>query len=165
MTKSIIVARSTNYVIGNNNGLPWKMSGDLQHFKRTTIGHHLLMGRKTFESIGKPLPHRTTIILTHEKNYKVPNCLIANTLQEAFYMARQGGETELFIAGGSQIYHQALDFVNKIYLTKIHTTITGDTFFPSLGKHWIETRRTNYYADAKNRYDYSFIELTRKYIQ
>ena len=162
MTLSIIVAASNNQVIGVNNDLPWRLPADLKYFKKLTTGHHILMGRKTYESIGKPLPNRTSVIITRNKAYKAEGCHVVNSLSEAIALAEKSGEEEVFLIGGAQLYALAIEeqVVNKVYLTEVNTEIEGDAFFPKLDpSSWKEISRSSFRADEKNPFDYSFVEL------
>ena len=163
MNISIIVAITENNIIGWNNEMPWHLPADLKYFRQKTTGHFIVMGRKTFESIGggRPLPNRTSIIITSQQDYKAEGCLIAHSLDEAIAMAE--GQDELFIIGGKQIYDQALSLVNKMYLTRIHTSIDGDTSFPNYDySQWEMTSYKEYQADEKNEYAMSFLVFEKK---
>ncbi len=128
---SFIVAMSENRVIGVGNRLPWHIPEDLKRFKRITSGHPVIMGRKTFDSIGKPLPGRANIVITRNKDWAVPGVLIVNSLDDAITLAeKQTGSNEIFILGGGQIFQEALPRADRIYLTIVHTEIQGDTYFP-----------------------------------
>lgn len=163
MIKSIIVAKADNNVIGKNNSLIWHMPADLRHFKSKTMGHYIIMGRKTFESMDKPLPGRTSIVVTRNKDYRAEGCLIVHHVQEAFDIAEANKQKEVFILGGAQIYDITLDAADKIYLTEIKATLEGDTFFPEIDKSkWREVRREEHEADEKNPYPYAFVDLLRK---
>jgi dihydrofolate reductase len=160
MNLSIIVALSENNVVGINNQLPWHLSADLKRLKSITMGHHLIMGRKTFESIGKPLPGRTNVIITHNKEYKAEGAVVVSSVKEALETAKN--DSEAFIFGGGEVFKETLPMVNKIYMTKIHQTFNGDTFFPELkSNEWKETFREEHQPDEKNQYRYSFINLER----
>ncbi|MCT4600176.1 MAG: dihydrofolate reductase [Marinifilaceae bacterium] len=160
MEISIIVAASINNAIGKNNNLLCRLSNDLKRFKKITMGHHILMGRKTFESIGKPLPGRTTVIITRQKDYTQEGCKIANSIEEAINLCQ---DTEIFIIGGGEIYNQAFNIVNNIYLTRIHSIIDGDTFIPNIDDdNWQEVNREDFLKDEKNEFDYSFINYKKK---
>ncbi|MEP7169439.1 MAG: dihydrofolate reductase [Bacteroidota bacterium] len=157
---SIIVATGENRVIGKNNQLIWHLPADLKRFKQLTMGHAMIMGRKTFESIGRALPGRTTIIVTRQKDFKKENCLIANSLESAIELCKN--DSEIFIIGGAQIFEKAIPLTNKIYLTQIHMTFDGDVFFPELEKEkWKITFQENHKTDEKNLYDYSFINYEK----
>jgi dihydrofolate reductase len=157
---SIVVALSENNVIGSKNNLPWKLSGDLKRVKVLTMGHHLIMGRKTFESIGRPLPGRTTIIITRKKDYHIEGCLIASSLSEAIELSKS--DNEAFIFGGGEIFREALPHVKRIYMTRVHAHINGDTFFPEINySEWKEISREEFPADEKNQFPCSVITLER----
>lgn len=162
MTKSIIVAKAENNVIGKDNDLIWHMPADLKHFKSTTTGHYIIMGRKTFEAMKGPLPGRTSIVITRNKNYKAAGCIIVGNLQEAFDIGNENKQEEVFVLGGGEIYKVAMEHCDKIYLTEIKATFDGDTYFPEINKKkWKETSREDHNADEKNPYDYSFLELAK----
>lgn len=160
---SIIVACSENNVIGKDNGLIWRLSNDLKRFKALTTGHAIVMGRKTFESIGRPLPNRRNIILS--KNLEaMDGCEIMRSADEVLELAKSTDE-ELFIIGGGQVYEQFLPFADKLYLTLVHTEAEGDTFFPALNRdEWTEVARESFKADEKNEFDYEFVDYLRRKI-
>jgi dihydrofolate reductase len=159
MTISIIVAIAQNYAIGKNNQLLWNMPHDLKHFKETTSGHTVIMGRKTFDSVGKPLPRRRNIVVTRQ-DIEIAGCEVVQSIIEAIELCRD--EEEVFIVGGAEIYRQSMDISNRIYLTIIHHDFEADTFFPEIDySEWEETTREDYQADEKNPYPYSFITLDR----
>jgi len=167
MKASLIVAVSQNGVIGKDNDLIWHLPKDMKFFKDTTMGHHVIMGRKNFESIPhkyRPLPNRTNVIITRNSDYKAEGCLVVNSVEEALKVAESNGENEAFIIGGGQIYKLAVDadLVDRIYLTRIHHSFDGDTFFPELNPDWIELKREDYFKDDNHKYDYSFIVLEKK---
>src|SRR5579871_89513 len=148
MTLSIIVAVSENNLIGANNDLPWRLSADLKRLKTITMGHHLIMGRKTFDSIGKPLPGRTFIIITRNKDYQAPGCIVVSSLQKAIKAVKN--DEEPFIFGGGEIFREALPMVNKIYMTRIHQRFEGDTYFPELKEEeWKQVSRNDFQKDEK----------------
>lgn len=153
----IIVAMSKNRVIGNNNELIWKLSSDLKRFKDITTNNHVVMGRKTYESIGKPLPNRRNIIITRNLEYEADGCIIVSSLEEALLVTNN----DCFIIGGGEIYNQSIELADRIYLTLVHKEFEGDTTFPELGKEWAKMDRKDFEADEKNEYDYSFIEYER----
>lgn len=160
MEISLIVALANNYCIGNNNQLPWRQSADLQHFKKLTNGKPIIMGRKTFESIGRPLPNRPNIIITRDKNYIAPGCEIYHSLDEA--LAAYKDSAEIMIIGGAQIFEQALPLATRMYLTWIDTTVEGDAFFPEFDKiEWQEVSHEKHFADEKNQFDYTFIIMEK----
>jgi dihydrofolate reductase len=161
MTISIIVAASVNNAIGKNNQLIWHLPADLKYFKNLTMGHHIIMGRKTFESIGRALPGRTSIIITRNKNYAAQDCIIVSSLKEAIESVKN--DTEAFIIGGAEIFNQAFEFADKIYLTRIHETFEADTFLPVINfNNWKIIKQEDFTSDEKNKYSYSFIELAKK---
>jgi dihydrofolate reductase len=137
MIISIIAAVSNNNVIGKDNKLPWHLPGDLKRFKELTTGHTIIMGRKTFESIGRPLPSRRNIVVTRNKDYKADGVEIIHSIKEALDLVKN--EDEVFIIGGEEIYKLALPMANKIYLTRINKEYDGDAFFPELGPEWSGT--------------------------
>ena len=128
---SLVAALGKNREIGRNNQLLWRIREDLQNFKRLTLGHFILMGRKTYESIGRPLPGRTNLVLTRQADYMAPGCSVVRTLEAAEAMVRQAGAPELFICGGADVYAQALPSASRMYLSWIEATQEADTFFPS----------------------------------
>jgi dihydrofolate reductase len=130
MRLSAIVAMAANRCIGKDNTLPWRLPADLKRFKQLTLGHTLIMGRKTYESIGRPLPGRTTIVVTRQRDYAPEGVRVAHSLEQALELAR--GDDEVFIAGGADLYRQALERVRRLYLTRIDREYPGDTFFPEL---------------------------------
>lgn len=162
-TLSAIVAMAENRVIGNGNKMPWHLPADLKHFKTVTNGHPVLMGRKTFESIGKPLPNRTNMIITRDRQYSAQDCLIVNDLNTALSMAQEIDQNEIFVIGGAEIYRQLLPKVQRLYVTEIHHPFQGDAHFPELDvSEWQEVAREDHQADDKNAYAYTFVTLERK---
>jgi len=160
MIISIIVAIAKNRAIGKNNKLLWYLPNDLKHFKDVTSGHTVIMGRKTFDSVGKPLPRRRNIVVTRQ-DISIEGCEVVQSIEAA--LALCAGEDEVFIVGGAEIYRQAIPLTNRIYLTIIDQEFEGDTFFPELDKaDWQETQRENFEPDDKNKYSYSFITLERR---
>ncbi len=163
MIISAIVATARNNVIGKDNDIPWYLPADLKYFKKTTLGHHIIMGRKSFVSIGRPLPKRTNIIITRDPFFVASGCVVVHSLPEAIRVARDNGEEEVFIIGGGQIYEQAMPLLNKIYLTEVDTMVDGDVFFPSINQEeWEEVGRENHQPDEKNEYAYTFVILEKK---
>lgn len=155
MDISLIVAMAENGVIGRNNQLPWRLPADLQYFKRITLGKPIIMGRKTYESIGKPLPGRQNIVISHQTNLVLEGCDVVSSIQEALDCA--GNAPEVMIIGGATIYEQALPIATKLYITKIHENIPGDTYFPSLDLSlWTEVSSQHQPKDDRNPHDYSF---------
>ena len=131
MLISLIAAMSSNRVIGNRGAIPWKIPGEQQMFKQITLGHTVIMGRKTYETLGRPLPGRTNIVITRQSDYRAPGCTIAHDLASALN-ACPAGESEAFIGGGGQLYHEALPLADRIYLTVIPGEMPGDTYFPEI---------------------------------
>lgn len=161
MNISAIFAMSENRVIGKNNQLPWHLPADLRHFKEITMGKPILMGRKTFESIGKALPGRCNVIITHDENFQAPGCVIATSIKTA--IASVEYTDEVFVIGGAKLLDQMLPMIHRIYLTIIHHEFDGDTFFPEINKsEWHEVEREDHLPDKENRYAYSFIVLNKK---
>lgn len=160
MVISIIVAVSDNGVIGKNNDLIWHLPADLKYFKETTKGHAVIMGRKNYESIPdrfRPLPGRTNIIISRNKKYNAPGCVLVGSIEEAIEKAKIIGEKEAFIIGGGEIYRQSLKNTDKIYLTRVHSNFEGDTFFEDLDKSvWKQKSSAYRAADDKNTFDLSF---------
>ncbi len=132
MKLSAIVAMAANRVIGAGNQLPWRLPADLARFKRITLGHTLVMGRKTYESIGRPLPGRTTLVVTRQRDFAPAGVQVANSVDDALAKAQASGDTEVFIAGGADLYAQTLDRVQRLYLTRIDRDFPGDTWFPDV---------------------------------
>ena len=165
MTISIIVAAAENGVIGKDNKLPWRLPADMKFFKDKTSGHCVITGRKNYESIPpqfRPLPNRTNIVVTRRKNYSAPGAFVANSIEDAIRIGKEKGESECFIIGGADIYRQTLALSDVIYLTRIKTKIEGDAFFPDPDTNvWLEKSRTEYMADEKNPFDFSFITYVR----
>jgi dihydrofolate reductase len=162
MKISLIVATDEKGVIGKDNIIPWHMPADMAHFKETTMGHPIIMGRKTFESIGRPLPGRQNIVITHKPDFSHEGIQVANSLETAIALAVVSHVSEIFIIGGQAIYEAALPKVAKIYLTLIHAEIPGDKYFKYDASQWKETSRQSHKADKDNRYDYDFITLEKR---
>lgn len=157
MKLSIIVAISENNVIGKDNALLWHLSGDMQFFKRTTTGHHIIMGRKTFESLGKRLlPNRTSIVISRNQEYEMPEGgILASSIENA--ISKVVNETEAFVIGGEQIYKSAIQFADTLYVTRVHHSFEGDAFFPDIdATQWKLISGEHHCADEKNEYDYTF---------
>jgi len=166
MRISIIVAVSKNGVIGRNNQLIWRLPNDLKQFKQLTMSHPMIMGRKTFASIGKPLPGRTSIIISRNPNWQADGCVVVGSLEAALEAARQTSTDEVFIIGGAEIYRLALPMAHKIYLTHVHTEVVGDAFFEITNpQNWQETARVQHQADEKHACSFDFIELEKKYLR
>ncbi len=160
MTVSIIVAMAENGVIGRDMDLPWHISADLKRFKALTMGHHIVMGRKTFESIGRLLPGRTTVIVTRQPDYQVDGAVIVNSLEAA--QAAATDDSELFIIGGGQIYEIALPLADRLHVTRVHTEVDGDTSFPAVDwDQWELVSAERHGADEKNDHDFTFESYQR----
>ena len=159
MKLAIIVAMGTNRVIGRDNGMPWHLPADLKHFKQTTFGKPVLMGRKTYESIGRPLPERTNIVITRDRDYDAPGCTVVHSVEAALESVAGG---EVMVIGGAELYRQILPRTDTIYLTLIQQAFEGDTRFPELpDAEWREVDSDDHPPDEKNPYFYSFIKLER----
>jgi len=157
-----IFAMSANRVIGKDNQLPWHLPADLKFFKATTLHHPIIMGRKTFESIGKPLPQRTSIIITRQPDYKVPNAIVVNSLAAGIKAAQELSE-DLFIIGGAEILKEAFSLIDTMYLTLIQAEFEGDVFYPTYDENqWRKVWHEDHQPDEKNKYSFSFIKLERK---
>lgn len=157
----LIAAVSENGVIGEKGRIPWHLPEDFKFFKATTMGHPVIMGRKTFESIGRPLPGRTNIIITGNEGYRAPGCVIVHSFDEALYAA--GDVPEVFVIGGAQVFREAMPAAQTIYLTKVHTVVEGDVLFPELKEdEWELVSREEFRHDEQNIYDMSFLKYERK---
>ncbi len=160
-TVTIIAAIANDNALGKDNKLIWHLSADLKRFKATTTGHHIIMGRNTFESIGRPLPNRTTIIITRNPTFKADGCIVVNSIEEALDASKE--DATPFIIGGAQIYKQMINSVDKLDITEVHHSFEADAFFPTIDKTiWKETSRQNFNADEKNQYNYSFVTYEKR---
>ena len=163
MSKTIIIAAIANdNALGKDNDLIWHLPADLQRFKKVTSGHHIIMGRNTFESIGKPLPNRTSVIITRNKDYVVPGCIVVHSIGEALEVAK--ADSLVFIIGGAQIYKEAMatNLVDQLDITRVHGQFDADAFFPEISSsRWKEVAREDFSADEKNVHDYSFIRYEK----
>lgn len=160
---TVIAGIGRNNELGKNNDLLWRLSADLKRFKKVTSGHHIIMGRKTFESIGKPLPNRTSIIITRNDNYFVDGCLVANSLENALDLVKN--DDEVFIIGGAQIYKQTLEknLADKLDITLVNGEFDADVFFPEIDtKIWKKVSEENFKADDKNEFDFSFVTYIKR---
>lgn len=168
MIISAIAAVANNGTIGRDSDLPWSLPDDLKYFQRTTRGHHVITGRKNYETIPekyRPLKDRVNIVVTRNAAYDAPGAMVLGSLEEALDRARQGGETEVFIIGGGQIYREALakGLVDRLYLTLVHADIVGDTHFPVIDPaDWQELSREAHAADARHAHAFSFVVLERR---
>lgn len=160
---AIVVAAAENNVIGKDNDLIWHLPADLKHFKSLTMGHPMIMGRKTFEAIGKPLPGRTSIIITSQKNYQAEGCLVVHSLEEAIAKGKGLDTEQVSIIGGANVYKQALPLADIVYLTRVHASFEGDAYFPELPDDaWQVVEQEHHEPDEKNKYSYTFLTLKRK---
>jgi len=161
MRISIIAAMAANRAIGIENRLPWNLPEDLKRFKALTMNHHIVMGRKTYDSIGKPLPGRNTVIVTRNVDYAVPGCIAANSIDAALTVSY--GDEEVFFVGGADLYRQALPIANRIYLTEIQRVFDGDAFFPEYDtSQWNETSRERHRTAGDNSFEYHYVIYDRK---
>jgi dihydrofolate reductase len=163
---ALIWAMARNRVIGRGNALPWRLPVDMQHFRELTSGHPVLMGRKTFESLGRPLPHRTNIVISSDPGYAPPGCLVAHSLDEALALALPHvppHDPQIFVIGGAQLYAQMLPRADRLYVTLVEAEVEGDAWFPQFDlAAWRETQRTAHPSDEKNAYPCVFLTLERK---
>ena len=163
MIVSLLVAMDEQNGIGKDNRLPWHLSADLKRFKALTMGHHVIMGRKTYESIGRPLPGRVNVIITRSPDYQAEGCVIAHSLREALSIAELAGESEAFVIGGGQIFAQALPLADRIYLTRVHTISQADVFFPPFDiEDWSLQATSEVPADNKNQYSSTYMMLLKR---
>lgn len=158
---SLIVAMAKNRVIGVNNTLPWRLPADLKHFKALTMGHHIVMGRKTYESIGKPLPGRTSVVVTRNAGYSAPGVIVVNSLPSA--ISACGDDDEIFVIGGAEFYLQAITLADRIYLTEIDADIHGDAYFPEFKRdEWLELSRERHNQLEPQPLQYQFVVYHRR---
>lgn len=166
MIVSLIAALAENRTIGKNNDLPWHLPDDMKFFMETTKDHHVIMGRKNYDSIPqkfRPLPKRTNIVVTRQKDFQAPGCVVVNSITEGLALAKKNNEPEVFIIGGADIYKQSMPEADRLYLTEIKATIEGDTFFPEFDKkNWKETMRQSHAADERHVYAFDFVIYERK---
>jgi dihydrofolate reductase len=160
---SLLVAMDEKRGIGKDGKLPWRLSSDLRRFRELTMGHTIIVGRKTFESIGKALPGRQTIVVTRNPHYRIEGCLIAGSVQAAIELAGARGEHEAFVIGGADIYAQALPVADRVYLTEVQTEVAADTFFPEFDRSaWTENESYYQPADERNQHAFTFRLLEKK---
>ncbi|MGZ8257203.1 MAG: dihydrofolate reductase [Gallionella sp.] len=160
MKISILVAMTQNRTIGINNTLPWRCPEDLKHFKALTMGHHMIMGRKTFDSIGKPLPGRTTVVISRDASLKIDGCLVAHSLSQAIELC--GNDSEIFVVGGAQIYAQTLPLADTLYITEIQQAVDGDAHFPEFDNTlWQEIKRESRSQADPQVLHYHFVQYQR----
>lgn len=161
LKRSLVVAVARNGVIGRDNALPWRLPADLAHFKRVTMGHPVVMGRRTYESIGKPLPGRRNIVVTHNRGFEAPGCTVVGSLEEAWRAAGDAGE--VCIIGGTTLFAETLPIADVIHLTEVEADVPGDTYFPAFDRReWDEKEVARHPADEKNGYPIRILELTRR---
>jgi dihydrofolate reductase len=161
MIRSLVVAVAQNGVIGRNNHLPWRLPDDLAYFKRVTMGHPIVMGRRTYESIGRPLPGRTNIVVTHQAQYEAPGCAVVHSLDEAWKAAN--GAAEVSVIGGTALFRDTLPIADRIHLTEVGAKVEGDTFFPAFDRReWRETEVARHPADARHQYPFRIVVLERR---
>lgn len=159
---TLIAAASENNALGKDNDLVWHLPDDFKRFKALTSGHYIIMGRKTFESFPKPLPNRTHVIITRQSDYEVPEgCIVVNTLSKAIEVCPEN--EEVFIIGGGQIYKQSIEIADKIELTRVHTTVEADTFFPEIDEDIWEVIQSEYHPkDEKHEYDFTYLTFVKR---
>ena len=161
MIISLIAAMDENRAIGYKNKLPWNLPSELKYFRETTRGKPVVMGRKTHESIGRPMPERLNIIITRDKHYKADNCTVVHTREDAIYAAK--GSSEIMVIGGAEIYRMFLPVANRLYVTKVHGKFEGDTYFPEFNENeWIKIKEKFVEKDSENGYSYTIMVLERK---
>jgi dihydrofolate reductase len=164
MIISLLVAIDDNRGIGYRNKIPWRISSDLRRFKRLTMGHHLVMGRKTYESIGRVLPGRVMIVLTRNPSYQAAGCVIVHSLEEAVIHARAVGEQELFVIGGGEVFSTALQLANRLYLTQVHTRVQADIYFPEIEVNdWREVISEDFPASEQDQYSTTYRQMENKF--
>ena len=162
MRIALIAALSTNRVIGRDNDLPWHLPDDFRHFKRTTKGHHVIMGRLTWESRGAPLPKRVNLVLTSRPTYEAPGATIVRSLDEGLEIARAAGDDEVFVIGGTALFAEALPRADRLYLTFVDAEIEGDVRFPEFDRAgWREVERVDHEADERHAHAFSIVTLDR----
>ena len=158
---SLIVAMARNGVIGRDNALPWRLAEDLRRFKAATLGKPILMGRKTFESIGHPLPGRTNLVLTRNRSWTAPGAVVVHSVDAALALA--GDAAELVVIGGAEIFRLVMPFARRIYLTHVHAEVPGDTYFPAFDPtQWLDVECVERAADERNNYPVTFVTLERR---
>ena len=160
---SLLAAMDQGKGIGRHNRLPWRLPADLKQFRELTMGHHIILGRKTYESIGKPLPGRQMIVITRDQAFHAEGCLICHSIEDAISLARQRGEQEVFVCGGAGIYAQTIGLADKLYLTLVDTKVDADTFFPEFDKtEWDEMEKRVHPADGNNPFSFTLKILKRR---
>lgn len=158
-----MAAKATNNVIGKDNDLVWHLPADLKYFKQTTLGHTLIMGRKTFESFANPLPHRDSWVVTRQQAYAAEGVRVFHSLEAAINAAEEKGLETVFLLGGGEIYRQSMPLADRLIITEVHAAFEGDTYFPQIDPEiWQETSREEYKADERNNYDFAFVHYIRR---
>lgn len=163
MRLSIIAALSSNNVIGRDNDLPWRLSTDLKRLKALTMGHHMIMGRRTWDSVGRPLPGRRIVVVTRDPGFAAEGVEVVHSVEEGIRIAEEAGDPEPFIAGGAEIFNQSMHRADRMYLTRVHAEVEGDTFFPDFDdvSEWHLVDAEHFEADEKNDYPFSFLTYDR----
>jgi len=166
MIISFIAALSKNRVIGKNNDLPWHLPDDMKYFMQTTKAHYVIMGRKNYDSIPekfRPLPNRTNVVVSRQKSFKAPGCVVVHSLEDGIEQARRGNEQEAFIIGGAEIFKSGFPFSQRLYLTEIAAEVGGDTYFPEWNAaEWTEISRQHHPVDARHAFAFDFVVYERK---
>lgn len=163
MLVSIVVAAAQNNVIGRGNDLPWRLPDDLKRFKAVTLGKPIIMGRKTYVSIGRPLPQRPNIVISRQPGFEAPGCIVVPSIDAAF--AAAGNAAEAMVIGGAEIFAQVMARTDRIYLTRVHANIDGDTYFPAIvSDDWIELESEYHPADDRHAFPFTFLQLRRAYV-
>jgi len=162
MIVTAIAAVSRNGVIGKDNDLPWRLPRDMQYFKRTTLGHHVIMGRKNFLAMGRPLPKRTNVVITRNPHFEAPGCQVVHSVADALDLASRRGEEEAFIIGGGEIYAVSMPYWDRLYLTRVEAEVEGDVFFPEWDPAgWTKTYEEAFPADARNEHPFTILRYER----
>ena len=161
MIRTLVVAMSRNRVIGRDNHLPWRLPDEIAYFKKVTMGHPIVMGRRTYESIGRPLPGRLNIVVTHDRAYSAPGCTVVGSLEEAWRAA--GDAQEVCVIGGTSLFQESLPVADRIHLTEVEADVPGDTHFPDFDRsQWRETEIERHRADDRHAYPFRILRLDRK---
>ncbi|WP_200976281.1 dihydrofolate reductase [Echinicola sp. 20G] len=163
MTVSIIVAKAKNNIIGKDNQLIWRLSADLQYFKKKTSGHYIIMGRKTYESMRKPLPNRTSVVITRNEDYKIPEGhYVVHSIEEALKLTKSLNQEKVYVIGGAEIYKLALPYVDELLITEVDCEPDGDAYFPEIKPdNWKKTFEEPHIKDEKNEFDFTFTVYRR----
>jgi dihydrofolate reductase len=165
MKISLVAAVAMNGVIGKNNDLPWRLPDDMKFFMETTKNHHVILGRKNYESLPakyQPLPNRTNIIVTRQKEFNAPGCMVVNNMDDALNIARDNGESEVMVIGGAEIYKLALPVADRLYITEVRAEVDGDVRFPAYDKNeWQEVSRVHHAKDQRHAYEFDFVLYER----